>query len=354
MEFPLNGTKVEGLSREFDLADYNSRQEYFEAKAGLDIIKIRDYLKNRTFVAYLVGKKASGKGTRIGMFAELFGEKIVHIGVGDIVRGVHSEIKTTKGWDELKSYLEKNYRGYISPEEGMKAISNRTQDKVSVPNELMLSLIKREIAKYPQKSVFLDGFPRTLDQVSYSLFFRELMGYRDDPDVFILVDTPLSVIDERIKYRIVCPICKISRNMKLHITRDVDFNSNTGKYVMHCDNPACERAEMIAKEGDEMGIEPISGRLEKDEGVLRSILGLHGVPKILLRTHVPVEESHKYFDNYEITPEYVLSVDKKTQKVRVEEKPWTIRDDNGVLSHSLIAAVDVVLMVRQLVDVLNL
>ncbi|MFH1543121.1 MAG: hypothetical protein ABIE03_01135, partial [Patescibacteria group bacterium] len=92
--------------------------------------------------------------------------------------------------------------------------------------------------------------------------------------------------------------------------------------------------------------------LEKDEGILRSVFGLYGVPKILLRNHVPVDEAEKYFDKYEITPEYVFKLDGK--KVKVEEKPWSVKDDNGVECYSLLAAPVVVALIKQLVEVLDL
>ncbi|HBC72532.1 MAG: hypothetical protein UX91_C0003G0081 [Candidatus Amesbacteria bacterium GW2011_GWB1_47_19] len=355
LEFPLVGTKVAGLTKKFDLTDLHSRREYFEAKTGKEITKLKDFLETGVFMAFLVGKKASGKGTRAGMFAEVFGwDKVALISAGDIVREVHGELKTASGRKDVQDYLEKNYRGYISVNEGIKAILGRSQDRVSVPDEIMLALMKREIAKHPGKAIFVDGFPRTLDQISYSLFFRDLARFRDDPDVFILIDTPLSVIDERIKYRVVCPKCKISRNIRLHITRDIDYDSDSGNFVMHCDNPSCQRAVMIAKEGDNLGVEPIKGRLETDEKVLRSVLGIHGVPKVTLRTHVPVEKANSLFDEYEFTPEYVLSKDLKSRKVRVDEKIWVVKDDNDVASYSLVAAVDVVLMIKQLADILGL
>ena len=51
-----------------------------------------------------------------------------------------------------------------------------------------------------------------MDQVSYSLFFRDLMGFRDDQDVMVFIDVPTNVIAERIKWPRICPICKTSRN----------------------------------------------------------------------------------------------------------------------------------------------
>jgi len=111
---------------------------------------------------------------------------------------------------------------------------------------------------------------------------------------------------------------------------------------------------MESKEGDHKGLDFIRSRLVKDEEVMRNVFALHGIPKILLRNHVPVFEAKKYFDDYEITPEYSFKWDKKTKKVRVIEKPWVVQDDNGVSSHSLLASAVVASMIKQMVEVLPL
>ena len=111
---------------------------------------------------------------------------------------------------------------------------------------------------------------------------------------------------------------------------------------------------MEAKEGDNLGIAPISERLQKDDEIMRNVFGLHGVPKILLRNHVPKVEAREYFDEYELTPEYSFIYDEEKKKVKVLEKPWTMKDDNGVDSNSLLAPPVVVSMIKQLFDVLNL
>ena len=63
LDFPVFKTKSE-VYKKFDLTDGKSRQEYFEYKCGPEIKKLREYLKHNTFIAYLMGKKSSGKGTR--------------------------------------------------------------------------------------------------------------------------------------------------------------------------------------------------------------------------------------------------------------------------------------------------
>jgi adenylate kinase family enzyme len=352
LEFPIIGTKVPHLSKKFDLTSPGGREEYFNVKAGEEIRTIRKYLKESSFIAYLIGKKNSGKGTYAKLFSEIFGEeKVTHLSVGDLVREYSASWENfvqTSSFAKLKNL----YRGYVSFDEAVKRLLNRSTQTL-LPTEFVLALLKLRIGELKGKSIFIDGLPRDLDQVSYSLFFRDLAGYTDAPDFFVLIDIPESVIDERIKYRVVCPLCNTSRNTKLLITSKVSYDPKKRDFYLLCDNPDCEGARMEKKEGDELGLEPIRPRLAKDEEVLKSVFSLHGIGKILLRNHVPVSQASKYFDEYELTPEYKFSWDRKKKRVEIIEKQWTLKDDNDSPCYSLLAPPVVVSLLKQLVEVLN-
>ncbi len=352
IEFPVFKTKVEN-DREFNLSDPEERNEYFSFKAGSEIQEIREYLKKSAFIIYLLGKKSAGKGTYSKMLAEVVDpEKIDHFSIGDMVREVDKELKNEATKKELVSFLEKNYRGWSSLEEIMDILQGRSTTKL-LPTDFVLTLIKREIAKRGKKVIFIDGFPRDMDQISYSLFFRDLIGYRDDADFFALIDVPEQVIDERVKWRKICPKCNTSRNLKLLPTSKIDYDKKKGEFNLLCDNPDCGEIKMERKEGDEAGIDPIRGRLEMDEKLIKQAFGLYGIPKILLRNSVPVEKAEDFVSTYEITPEYNYEWNEKDKKVEVKETPWTIKDDQGVESYSLMAPPVVVSFVKQLADILR-
>ena len=118
------------------------------------------------------------------------------------------------------------------------------------------------------------------------LCFRDLIGYREDLDIFILIDVPESVIDERIKWRRVCPKCQTSRNFKLLPTSKVNYDKRKKEFYLICDNPSCPGAKMVAKEGDELGVAPIKERLKLDEELIKQAFSLYGIPKIFLRNSV--------------------------------------------------------------------
>ena len=366
LDFPLFKTKQEPYKK-FDMTDAKARQEYFEYKAGGEIKKLREYLKENTFIAYFLGKKSSGKGTYAKMLAEVVDPsvgsgqaKIAHFSIGDMVRSFDEIVQNPEKKKEFADFLQKNYRGYLPLDKILKSMEERST-KILLPSELVLALAKREIAKLGRKAIFIDGFPRDLDQISYSLFFRDLINYRDDPDLFVLIDVPTTVIDERIKYRLICPLCQTSRNLKLLSTKNVEYDKETGKFHLICDNSSCpayrqadKGARMVTKEGDELGTSPIKERLDKDELLIKEAFKLQGIPKILLRNSVPADKTKDFVDDYEITPEYVYEFDEKENKVITHEKPWEVKDDEGVLSNSLMPPPVVVSLIKQLVQVLGL
>jgi adenylate kinase family enzyme len=354
MQFPIFKTKIEGVTQKFYLTNPKERKAYFELKAGPEIKKLKEFLKRYTFIAYLLGKKNSGKGTYSKMFAEVIDPaKISHFSIGDMVREVDEELKTEEGKRGLINFLEKQYRGFLNLNQAISALKKRNTETL-LPTELILALVKREIARRKKKTLFIDGFPRDLDQISYSLFFRDLIGYREDPDIFILIDVPEAVIDERIKWRRVCPKCQTPRNLKLHPTKEIGYDKKSKEFYLICDNPDCENARMVSKEGDKSGIEPIRRRLEMDEKLMEKAFSLHGIPKVLLRNSLPKKEASKYVDDYEITPEHSYQWSDKTKSVKTIEKPWQILDGQGIPSYSLLPPPVVVSMIKQIVNVLNL
>ncbi len=347
-DFPITNTKVEGLTDKFDLADPAGRQQYFQAKVGKEIEQLNKYFEKNTFIAYLLGKKNSGKGTYTKLMAEIFGkDKIGHISVGDVVRQAHKDLEDESKKQELTDFLHKNYRGYISVEDGINALLGRDTTNL-LPTEFILTLVKKEIDSREKKTLFVDGFPRDLDQVSYSLYFRDLINYREDPDVFVAISIPESVIDERMKYRVVCPECQTPRSLKLLATKKVGYDKNKKEYYLMCDDPQCGDAVMKGKEGDELGIETVRERLELDDKLIQKVLNLHGVPKVLLRNAVPVDQAKDNVDDYEITPQCEYEGE---DEIKVIEKPWTIKDDQGVESYSLMAPAVVVSMIKQLAKI---
>lgn len=352
--FPIFKTKTEGVTQSFRLEDPVERRKYFDAKAGKAIEGLREYLRKNTFVGFLLGPKNSGKGTYTKLFMEAVGgDRVAHISVGDIVRGVDKDLKTEERKRDLIKFLERRYRGFIDIDHVIDALRGRDTATL-LPTEGILALVEREIDRIGKKAIFIDGFPRNLDQVSYSLYFRSLIGYRDDPDFFVFIDVPESVIDERMKYRVACPFCQSPRNTKLLRTKDIGYDEGKKEFYLLCDNPNCSgfgSARMTSKEGDALGIDPIRARVEMDAKVMEKLLDLQGVPKVFLRNSIPVDRAKEFVDEYELTPSY--RYEWRDGRVNVIEEPWTVKDEKGILSHSLLPAPVAVAFVRQVAEALG-
>ncbi len=353
-DFPVFKTKVSSHPEHYDLTDLADRKRYFEAKAGEELKKLRSYLPKNTFVGYLLGKKNSGKGTYSKLFMEaLGGDHIGHVAIGDIVRDAHAGLQSDEKKNHLVNFLQKNYRGFHSVEELIGLIEGRDTSSL-ISTELIIALLKYEISKRPRQAIFIDGFPRGLDQIPHSMFLKELLGYRDDPDFLVFLSLPETIIDERIKYRVVCPICKTPRNTKLLATKEVGYDETEKKFFLRCDNPTCKKERMVPKEGDHLGIEPIRERLETDGKIFQHLLGLQGLPKVYLRNSVPVAQAADAVDDYEITPMYDYELDPSNKTVKILQKPWVVNDDHGVPSYSLLPAAVVVSFIKQVAEVLGL
>lgn len=356
MNFPLFNTKALSDGKTYNLNDPTERRGYFKAKLGSKIEEVRAFLEENTFVGFLVAKKSAGKGTYTKMFEEIIGsDKFAHIAVGDTVRAVHEVLAEDGDGSEKReiiSYLEKNYRGFISLEEAIAALIARRQDKL-IPTEFIMTLIKREIEKVGRKALFIDGLPRSLDQISYSLYFRDLINFRYDPDFFILIDVPEAVIDERMRYRVVCPVCHTSRNIKLLPTKFVKYDKGTQEFYLVCDNDSCSefgKARMVRKEGDDSGIESIRERLKTDHKLLELAKGLQGIPHALIRNSIPVDKVGDYAEEYELTPAYEYKF--VGDEIKILEAPWTVKDDYGVEVHSLLAPAAMISLFTQIHDIL--
>lgn len=357
MDFPLFSTKTSDITQTFDLDSPVGRHEYFQAKAGKEIEFLKTYLdEGNSFISFWLAKKGAGKGTYSKMLAEVLGEhRVAHISVGDIVRAVHASANDHEAHAELLDYLKTHYRGTFTIEQAIEALLNRTTETL-LPTEFILALVKREVEKLSRQAILIDGFPRGLDQVSYSLYFREIMKLEDDPDFFVLIDVSDSVLNARIQRRVVCPLCKLSRNTATLITKDIEYEEKTNTFSLLCENPVCEgygTQRMTQKEGDDLGIDGIRQRLEADQATIEYAAQLQGVQHIYIRNSYPDEVAFDYLDEYEIAHEHVFSYNPVTQKVEVTTVPWKITDNNGQSVYSVTAPAAVVMFLRQLYEYLK-
>jgi len=335
----------------YDLDSIAERRLYYQEKVGQEIEFLRDYFRKNTFLACWLAPKQAGKGTYMNGLKEIFGmDMFTHISVGDVVRAADVEFQEKGKKSEVYRYAKQNYRGDLYLEEAFDALTGRST-KDLVPTELVMSFLRLAIQKNEKKTLFIDGFPRNLDQVSYSLFFRELVNYRNDPDLFILINAPLAVLDERMKQRRTCSKCGNARNMALLPTKEVGYDAEKKEYYLICDLTGCKGGRMVTKEGDYLGIETIKDRVLLDLDVMKRARKLYGIPKIELYNSLEKEKALEYSDKYEFTAACWYQHDAQG-KVTITKKPWEVKDGNKKY-FSLLPAAVVTQLVKQLARVLG-
>ncbi len=336
----------------YDLTDPAQRKLYFNDKAGSEITKLREYMSENSFIAYLMSPKQGGKGTLIDMLKEALGDDLFEVvSVGDLVRNADEEFQREGKKSEVYKYTAANYRGMMSMDEIFTDLVNRSTKDLR-PTEFILTLIKREIDRIGRKTIILDGFSRNLDQLSYSLYFRDLINYRNDPDLFILLHIPINLIDARIKDRRVCPHCKASKNQVLNPTKRIEYDKEAEEFYFVCDDVKCNNARLVAKEGDELGIKNIEDRVAQDLGLIANAKKMYGIPKVELYNSIPVSKAKDYAEEYEITPSFSYSLD-KNGKVQIKRGPFTL-EEKGEKYISLLPAATTLQCLKQLVEVLGL
>lgn len=336
----------------YNFTDKDDRAKYFQSKIGLEIEKLKKFMKNNTFIGYLIAPKNAGKGTYLSILKELLGEEsFSHISVGDIVRRTHEEYEKECKNSKVYEYIVKNYRGLYTPNELFDSLVNRTTAKL-ILTEIIIMLIKREIDLIPRKTIFIDGFPRQASQIESTLFMRDILNYRNDPDLFVFINLPMQLIDERIKGRRTCPSCKFPYNMPLLPSSDVRFDKEKHEFYYVCDKPYCSNHQRaISKEGDELGIKNIEERIVNDLKLMEIMRKVYGVPKIELYNSLEIEKAFEYCDEYEYTKSYRYEIN--DDKINIIESNFEIVD-HGKRYLSLKAESVIPQFIKQLVDVFKL
>ena len=100
-------------------------------------------------------------------------------------------------------------------------------------------------------------------------------------------------------------------------------------------------------------MEQIGDRLEVDDQISKQLMTLSGIPKIYLRNSVPLDQKDMV-DDYEITPMYEYVYDEAVKGVKIIEKPWVVKDDDGVDSYSLMPSAVAVGLIKQISQTLGL
>ena len=86
-----------------DRTSFKVGADWSHERDKAEIERLREYLKENTFIAYLLGKKNSGKGTYARMLKEIVSpDRIEHFSIGDMVRALDEVVQDEKKQRELR------------------------------------------------------------------------------------------------------------------------------------------------------------------------------------------------------------------------------------------------------------
>jgi adenylate kinase family enzyme len=298
----------------------------------------------------------AGKGVYSKMFEEVFGaDYLAVVSVGDVIRAAHQALENPESASGFMSKLVDVYTGHTPLSVCIDALLSRSTAKLSIPTEFIVALLQLEISRIGKKSLFIDGLPRTPDQLETAKTFKSLIGYADTKEFFIIIDTPEAAIDERIKLRKVCPLCKTSRNLTMLPSKFVGYSPEDDQFYMLCDNDMCSgynKEILVSKEGDSEGTKLIQERLNNDGNLIDLALNIKDIPLVLLRNSVPVTKAVEYCEEYELTHINKYSYNSSTDSVETTLGKWVFKDDAGMDSYGLLSAPIVVSLISQVHKIL--
>lgn len=311
----------------------NELKGFFNKRTPHNLEKLKKHLAEKNFVLFFLAKKVAGKGTYAKILRDITDEKIVHISVGDLVREAEKMAKTSGGEKKLIKDLRKFYKGSDSLERVISEFVHQAESTNLLPAEAVMALIEKKISEYSDKSIIIDGFPRSKEQVALATQMQKDFEKSGKPSVFVEINCPEEVLLRRNIDRRVCPICQTPKNIKLLLTKEIDYDEKTGEFHLVCERPECQRAHYIQKQGDKDGIEKVKANQKKVQEMIDKIKKETPHLHLVVHNSIPLDEAHKHQPT-DFTEEADLVWDPQKKEVIRNFRPMIVKDDEGRDAHS--------------------
>lgn len=315
-------------------ADPKDVKKLFRDRLGEKFEKFVKFSGEKNFVAFFLAKKNAGKGTYAHLLMDLTDGAIEHISVGDLYRDALRLAESEGGREELRKVFNAYYHGTETPETLLNILQAH-EFKKSLPTHLVLSLLENAMVKKEGKSIIVDGFPRTLDQVEVAMQMKQDFEAKGRPALFVEINCPDSVLMERTAHRRACPNCADPKNVKLLLTDKIEYDDSTGEFHLVCDNPTCGNIRMLKKQGDDKGAQEVVERNRLMVELMSKIRDKAQEHHVAVRNAVPVDEAHSQgHDMDDFTTAADLSYDHTAKQVKRDFTHWKVKDDEGHESYS--------------------
>lgn len=329
-------------------ADPKDVKKLFRERLGETFDKFVKFSGEKNFVAFFLAKKNAGKGTYAHLLMDLTDGAIEHISVGDLYRDALRLAESDGGREELRKIFSSYYHGAETPDMLLNILQGH-EFKKSLPTDLVLSLLEHAMAKKEGKSIIVDGFPRTLDQVEVAMQMKADFEAKGRPAVFVEINCPDSVLMERTAHRRACPNCGEPRNIKLLLTDKLEYEEETGEFHLICDNQKCDNVRMLKKQGDDKGAQEVAERNKLMVELMKEVRDKAQKHHLVVRNAVPTDEAHaQNHDMDDFTTAASLSYDHGTKQVKRDFAHWKVKDDEGRESYSRWPEAVVVEMIQKM------
>jgi adenylate kinase family enzyme len=330
--------------------------DYFKRRLGDKLNQFINYTQQCGFVLFFLAKKQAGKGTYIKILQELTNGRIIQISIGDLVREAEAKAKDSAKRKELIQELKKYYQGELDLEAVADLLVNQSVENKLLPTDVITALITMSaLEKNLGQPIIIDGFPRGKDQVLVALQMQKDFLEKNIPAGFVAIDCPDEVLARRYIYRRSCPVCSTPRNIKLLLTKEIEYDENTGEFYLICDNMTCEgkHIRMRQKQADDLGPDALKEKQKLMVEIMQEIQAKAGDNYLIVHNTVPINEATPEMLKEDFTEEADLSWNEKEQEVARNFKPIQVADDQGREAYSRWPEAVVVEMVEKLVEWLS-
>jgi len=306
---------------------------FYEKRVPEHFSRFHEHLDNNPFVLFFLAKKNAGKGTYSKILNKVSDGKVVHLGVGDLVRAAEKRALDENERQSLIDDLKVYYKGEIPIEEVVEKFVEEAGDlSALLPTEMVMALIEKEVEYNKNKAIIIDGFPRSLDQINIANRMQDDFEAKGKPSAFVEIDCPDDVLLQRQMYRVTCPECQTPRNTKVLATENVGYDQGEEEFYLVCDNDTCDNIRMkpkYGKVGGEYTIETFKKDQQQTKDLLQKVHEDHPHRHIRVHNHISVSEVGNH-DEADFTLETDYEFDSETKQVTKRFKPWVIKDDDGI------------------------
>lgn len=289
-------------------------------------------LKNHPLLLFLISKKGAGKSTRIKLLQKALPGHFEVVPAGNLARGLQEDLQN-------KSIVEvaQSLRPYMDDSHSIEDIYEQLVPFIELEGtrlkstDIMFALVKQELNKQNGKSIILDGFPRSPEQIHHA---KELIAEFESKNyhpLFVDIEIPSEVQDMRMRHRRICPECGDSKNIMLYPTEKFGYDPENEEYFMYCDEESCQMVRMVEKPYDSAGAEQMAERDRIVEELIGELKNEFPHLAHTISNAIEVEKAQEYEDQ-DLTEKVVLSYD--GENISKTTEPLIVTDDHGKKAYS--------------------